>query len=246
MGAGRNTAPPSRGGFSRRSEEAEWLDGADLDGTELAAVLEDLARFNTAMLGHLPILRWLRRAVRDLDPSRPIRLIDAGCGYGDLLRAIRRWADRRGLSVALLGLDLNEQTIGIARAATDPGERIEYQAGDALDFRSGEPADLIVSSLLAHHLGNAELVAFLRWMEETARRGWLVCDLHRHPIPYHVIGFTGRLARLHPMVVRDGQISVTRALDRREWEDRLDAAEIARDTVTVSWFLFRWLIGRLR
>jgi SAM-dependent methyltransferase len=246
MPVSESAAPPSRRNFSTRSIEPEWLDGADLDAAELAVVLEDLARFNTAMLGHFPILRWLRRAVRGLDTSRPIRLVDAGCGYGDLLRAIRRWADRRGLELGLLGLDLNHKTIRIARAATDPGDRIEYQVGDALDFRPREPVDLIVSSLLAHHLGNPALVEFLRWIERTARRGWLVCDLHRHPIPYHVIGFTGRLARLHPMVVHDGQISVMRALDRREWEECLETAGIARDAAAVRWFLFRWLIGRLR
>ena len=240
------TAARSSGRFSARSEEAEWLDGADLDPAALAAVLADLARFNTAMLGHFPILQWLRRAVRDFDPSRPIRLIDAGCGYGDLLRAIRRWADRRGLKLALLGLDLNEETIRIARAATDPRAAIDYEVGDALAFRMDEPIDLVVSSLLAHHLGNSALVDFLRWTEATARRGWLVCDLHRHRIPYHVIGFAGRLARLHPMVVHDGQISVMRALDRRDWEERIAAAGIARETVTMRWFLFRWLIGRLR
>jgi SAM-dependent methyltransferase len=239
------TAPPSRDRFSMRSEKAEWLDGVDLDDAQLAAVLEDLARFNTAMLGHFPILRWLGRAVRGLEP-RPLRLIDAGCGYGDLLRAIRGWADRRGLRLALQGLDLNPETIRIARAATDPGERIDYEVADALDFRSEEPVDLIVSSLLAHHLGNAALVQFLRWMEGTARRGWAICDLHRHRVPYYVIGVTGRFAGLHPMVVHDGQISVMRALDRRDWEEAFVSAGLAREAVDMRWFLFRWLIGRLR
>ena len=240
------TAARSRGAFSRRSEEAEWLDGADLDGAALASVLGDLARFNTAMLGHYPILRWLRRATRDLDPSRPLRLIDAGCGHGDLLRAIRRWADRHRLSIELLGLDLNRETIRIARAATDASARIEFEVADALHFQPREPVDLIVNSLFAHHLTSAAIVDLLRWMEATARRGWLVCDLHRHPLPYHVIGLAGKLWRLHPMVVHDGQISVMRALSRGKWGEHLDAAGIPRQAAAVRWFLFRWLMGRVR
>jgi hypothetical protein len=36
-----------------------------------------------------------------------------------------------------------------------------------------QPPDLIVSSLLAHHLDNARIVELLRFMETHARHGWL-------------------------------------------------------------------------
>lgn len=232
--------------FARRSEAAEWLDGADLDAAELAAVLRDLAWFNTAMLGHAPILSWLDRAARKQGSGEPFRLIDVGCGYGDLLRAVRRWAERRGVTIELLGLDLNAETLRIARAATASRERIEFVVADALNFRPAAPVDFVVNSLVAHHLGGAAIVRLLRWMEETARRGWMISDLHRHPLAYYFIGFAGKLARLHPTVVHDGQISVLRALTRAEWLDQLDAAGMPRDAVTIQWFLCRWLIERLR
>jgi len=238
--------PQLRPDFARRSAAAEWLDRADLDGAELAAVLRDLAWFNAVMLGHTPILAWLCRAVRDRSAGGPLRLIDAGCGSGDLLRAIRRWAERRGLSFELLGLDANAETVRIARAATAPRERIDFAVADVLDVRPAAPVDLIVNSLLAHHLDDAAIARLLGWMEATARHGWLVSDLQRHPLPHRFIGLAGKLARLHPIVVHDGQISVTRALTRAEWLDRLDAAGIPRQAVTVRWFLYRWLIGRLR
>jgi SAM-dependent methyltransferase len=236
----------SRPDFSRRSDATEWLDSADLDGRELALVLRDLACFNAAMLGHYPVLRWLRQVTRDLRPPRPLRLVDAGCGYGDLLRAIRRWADRQGLAIGLLGLDLNPETVRLARTATSAGAGIDFAVADALHYRPAQPVDLIVNSLLAHHLPDDEIVALLRWMETTAQRGWLVCDLQRHPLPYEVIGLAGKLSRLHPKVIEDGRISVTRALTRSEWRERLDAAGIPRSGVTVRWFLCRWLVGRLR
>jgi SAM-dependent methyltransferase len=229
--------------FWRRSEEAEWLDESELDAAVLAAVLRDLARFNRAMLGHWPIMRWLARAT---SPGERLSLIDAGCGYGDLLRAIRRWADRRGLALALSGVDVNPETIRIARAATAERERIEFEVADVLRFRPAQPPDLIVCSLLAHHLSDAAIADLLRWVDRTARRGWLVCDLERHPVPYHVIGLAGRLAPLHPTVIHDGRISVARSLTREEWLERLDAAGISRHRVTVRRFLFRHLIGLLR
>jgi hypothetical protein len=55
----------------------------------------------------------------------------------------------------------------------------------------------------------------------------------------------GKLTRLHPMVIHDGRISVARSLTRGEWNERLAAAGIARDTVKLRWYLFRFVIERL-
>ena len=77
--------------LAHRSDEAEWLDGADLSPADLANVLRDLAAFNGMFLGRYPLLRWLGRAVLTSRSSAPLTLVDVGCGYGDLLRAIRRW-----------------------------------------------------------------------------------------------------------------------------------------------------------
>jgi hypothetical protein len=87
--------------LSRRSAESEWLDGADARPEELALVLRDLARFNGAMLGHWPVIDWLRCATKDARKEEALTLIDVGCGYGDLLRAIRRWARKRDLTIRL-------------------------------------------------------------------------------------------------------------------------------------------------
>ena len=231
--------------LSRRSAETEWLDGADLHPAELALVLRDLARFNGAMLGHRPVLAWLARAVRQAPQGEPLTLIDVGCGYGDLLRAIRRWANRRGLPLRLIGLDLSRTTIDIARAATDAADDIEYRVADVFEFRLDTPIDFVVSSLFTHHLSDAMIVAFLRWMEATARRGWFVYDLQRHVAPYYFIALAGRLMRLHPVVVHDGRISVKRSLTGAEWSARLAEAGLAQ-SVQVRWFLFRFAIGRLR
>ena len=239
------SAQPSRD-LSSRSFEPEWLDGADLDPAELRQVLHDLATFNQTFLGHLQILRWLGKAARAHSGGTPLRLVDIGCGYGDLLRAIRRWARRRGVAIDLVGVDLNPETIRIARAATPDADRIDYEAVDVFKFAEATPVDLMVSSLVTHHFTDGEIVEFLRKMEAMARRGWAISDLQRNRFLYHFIGVASRVGRFHPMITHDGQLSVARSLTRREWQQRITEAGLSASEVSIRWFLFRFLIARLR
>jgi SAM-dependent methyltransferase len=232
--------------LSRRSTESEWLDSADASPDELELVLRDLARFNGAMLGHWPVINWLRTAIKDSPKERTLSLVDVGCGYGDLLRAIRRWARKRGLTIRLIGLDLNRETVRIAQAATDDADEIDYRVMDIFHFAPPVPIDFVVSSLLTHHMSDDLIVQFLQWMEQNARKGWMIYDLQRHPVPFHFIDLMGKLTRLHPMVIHDGRISVARSLTRAEWLARISEAGIAHDAVRLRWFLFRFVIGRLR
>jgi SAM-dependent methyltransferase len=230
--------------FTRRSHEQEWLDRDEIDPAELRAVLRDLARFNTAFFGHSPILRWLGRVLgREKSGSGPT-ILDIGCGYGDLLRAIRRWSNRRNLDLTLLGVDLNPETIRIAREATDDGDQIDFAVMDVFDLPPRRTFDIIVSSLVAHHLNDERLRDFLVLLERSSSQGWLIYDLQRHRLLYEVIGAASRLARLHPMVTKDGQISVMRSLTRKEWTDLIAAAGIELSAVKIRWFLFRFVIER--
>ncbi|MGH6789179.1 MAG: methyltransferase domain-containing protein [Pseudolabrys sp.] len=230
---------------ARRSAQTEILDGR-VETTELAKILRDLARFNGVMMGHRPVLQWLDRAVKSVPADQPLTFVDIGCGYGDLLRAVRGWARKRGRPVKLVGIDLSPQVIEIARGATAAADDIQYQAVDIFEFKPGYPVDFVATSLVTHHLADEMIVRFLRWMEETARRGWVIYDLQRSVVPFYFIALAGVLLRLHPVVVHDGRISVARSLTRAEWERLIVQAGIPRDAVSLRWFMFRFAIGRLR
>jgi 2-polyprenyl-3-methyl-5-hydroxy-6-metoxy-1,4-benzoquinol methylase len=212
---------------------------------DLAKILADLARFNGVMMGHWPVLRWLSRAVRDLPPERPLTLVDIGCGYGDLLRAVRRWADERGRDMRLIGVDLSSQVIEVARNATPAEDKIDYHADDIFEFTPQGPIDFVTTSLVTHHLTDAMIVRFLRWMETYARKGWVIYDLQRSRVPFYFIALAGVLLRLHPVVSYDGRISVARSLTRKEWLARIAEAGIPADAIDLRWFMFRFAIGRM-
>ena len=239
-----NNRPPPVFDRARRGTQTEVLDDP-ISTAALAPILRDLARFNGIMQGHRPVLQWLERAARNIARDQPLTILDIGCGYGDLLRAIDEWAQREGRLVHLIGIDLSTQVTEVARSVTPPGQNIEYQTADIFDF-TPPPLDLVVTSLVTHHLSDAMIERFLRWMEEHAQRGWMIYDLQRSVIPFYFIAVAGVVLRLHPVVVYDGRISVARSLTRREWEARLQAAGIPRETVDLRWFMFRFSIGRFK
>ncbi|AXC49479.1 methyltransferase domain-containing protein [Paracoccus suum] len=232
--------------LSRRSNEPELMDGEDVDYETLRGCLQDLARVNVLSLGHRPtlaLLDTLRHGGR-LPADRPLAVLDVGSGYGDLLRAVDRWAARRGVPVRLTGLDLSPWS---ARAACEvPGsDTIRWETGDVFDYAGR--ADVVVSSLFTHHLDDALVTRFLRWMEDRASVGWFINDLHRHRLSHAAFGPLAAALRMHPFVRHDGPVSIARAFVPEDWRRLIHAAGIPSGEVRIQrWFPFRLCLSRIK
>ncbi|ASY44022.1 MAG: methyltransferase domain-containing protein [Pseudomonadota bacterium] len=223
----------------KRSLADEQMDAADLPANVYAQVLADLDRVNRVTMAARPTLAFLDRAV-----TGPFRLLDVGYGDGGMLRQVARWAKRRGMACELVGIDLNPRSQAVAQARTDPAMAIDYRTGDYAAL-AHEPWDILISSLVTHHMDDAERLAFLRFMEDQARMGWFVNDLHRHGFAYHGYPWLARLLRVHPIVRADGQLSIARSFVAAEWRAMLDAAYIS-DARIARVFPFRLCVSRRR
>jgi len=231
--------------LARRSLEPEWMDTETVAPDDYARCLADLAVVNTVTLARPPTLAFMRRVARGLPPGSRLSVLDVGFGAGDMLRRIARWGARRGLVLELEGVDLDPVSARAAQAATPPELGIVYRTGNVFDEAPGR-VDVVISSLFTHHLGDAEIVAFLRFMEGTARRGWFINDLQRHAFAYHGFALLSRAAGWHRFVQHDGPLSVARSFRREDWGRLLDEAglgEVARVQARVP---FRLCVSRVR
>lgn len=227
--------------WSRRADLAELIDDPSLPADDYAAAMRGLEGVNRLLLANWPTFAFLRRAATGRDR---LSVLDVGSGHGDYLRAIARWAKRRGIRVELTGIDLSPSATAAARAVTPPDLGITFVTGDVFDYRPPTPPDVIVSALFTHHLPDALVERFLAWMEATARVGWHVNDLHRHPLAWAGFSALGAVLRWHPIVRHDGAVSVRRAFSRDDWRARLDAAGVTAD---IRWRpMFRYCLDRLR
>ncbi|MBB5343488.1 methyltransferase domain-containing protein [Tunturibacter empetritectus] len=229
-------SPAFAGGldFTQRADLVELMD-LPCPYEELRACLHDIARVNRLTFAQRPTLGWLEDlVVAHPRSAAPLRVVDVGCGYGDTLRKIDRWAVRRGVAVTLTGIDLNPDAIRAAQEATPPSQQIEWLVGDALADHTQGPIDVVLCSLLTHHLTNAQIVLFLRWMEQTARLGWFIDDLHRKPVPYHLFRLWARFANWHRFVKNDGPVSIRRSFVVEDWQRLCSDAEIGVGNVSIT------------
>lgn len=218
----------------------EHMDDPAVGPAEMALCLRHLAAINRWTAAYRPVRRWLRRFAG----QGRVSLLDVGCGGGDGLRHIAAWAARQGMALSLTGLDRHPAVIAAARAATPPGMAIRYLAGDV--FACEERFDLVTSSLFTHHLDDAEIVRFLGWMEGHAERGWLVSDLHRHPLPAAVVRAAAALLPVSPLVAHDAPVSVGRAFTRDDWTALLRRAGLAQQARIVWRMPFRLSVERCK
>ncbi|OWK29779.1 methyltransferase domain-containing protein [Sphingomonas mucosissima] len=227
--------------LATRRDASELMDADDLDPAVYAAVVADLARVNTVTLAARPTLAFLGRLARGR--SR-LRILDVGFGDGDMLRRIERWSARRGVRVELVGVDLNPRSEAAAREHTPAGSSIRWITGDYAEL-ADQKWDVIISSLVAHHMTQNELIAFLRFMEANAAAGWFVNDLMRHAMAHRGFPLLAWIARWHHIVRHDGTVSIARSFRPAEWGELLAQAGIV-DARVSRVFPFRLCVERRR
>lgn len=233
--------------LSQRSAARELIDDGRADAATIEACLRDLERINRWTAAYRITLEWLEQLLEAHGQVRRLVLLDAGSGHGDMLRRIEKWAARRHLRIDLIGVDLNPHAASAARAATRPGTSIRYVTADIFDLPWTMRPDIVISALFTHHLDDAQLVRFLRWMESRAALGWLINDLHRHLVPYGVARWAPALLNMNRLVREDASVSVARAFKRTDWQRLLQAARLEEAPTTIMWrFPFRYAVGRIK
>lgn len=232
--------------FGRRALTPELMDTEPCDYATFRDCLVDLAAVNRLTFAYRATLIFFERLRREgrLPKDRPLRVLDVGSGYGDPLRVLMRWAERRGLALDITGADLNPFA---ARAAAEAGPSpILWLTADALNL-PGDPPDVVMSSLFCHHLDDDQLVRFIAWSERTARVAWFVNDLHRHPFAYYGFALLSQAMRWHRFVRHDGPVSIARAFEAKDWRRVLAAAGVPEGAARIVWrFPFRLCVERVK
>lgn len=212
------------------------MDDLTLATDALRRNLDELETINTWLGGYAPVTGGLALLRPAFVIGRPLRLADVGCGGGDTLRVVARWARRHQHTVELTGIDANAFMIAYARDKCTDWPEIAFQQLDIFSeaFRR-QTFDVITCSLFCHHFADDELAQLLRQLAGQARLGVIINDLHRHPLAYYSIRWLTRLLGGSHLVQHDAPLSVARAFRRADL-----LAICAQAGVVVQQLRWRW------
>lgn len=206
--------PPRLGARLPGPERMDDL--AALRGDELRGALSGLRTINTWLGGH----RTTRRALDDLasrvELGRRIDVLDVGGGSGDAAPEIIDWARRRGVEARVVVLDLHPDTAREAAVRLHGVAGAEARQGDLFDVDAAS-FDIVHAGLFLHHFDGADAPRALGAMARIARRGVVINDLHRHPVPWALIRWLTLAVSRNEALRFDGPLSVARAFTPDDW-----------------------------
>jgi SAM-dependent methyltransferase len=229
--------------MKQRSSELELMDlgMAYYESAQYEQCLKTLDAINTYLGGDRASFLLCKKLLFE-----PGSILDVGCGSGSsALKFALRYPNAR-----VVGLDVDPHAIAHANKNL---EALRVKSGKALDnvsFVVHDPAkglshmsksfDVVMLSLVAHHIKTSELVVFLRELSQVARRAIIINDLHRSRIAYGLFWLISRFFKSE-IAAYDGLISIKRGFKKSELEGIFRDASFSQDQYTIRWFwAFRW------
>jgi SAM-dependent methyltransferase len=216
-----------------RQRGVEILDDPAIPPNVRERAMADLARSNALFGG----TRSALRALRDVLPRLPARavVLDVGTGLADVPQRVRRAGSRAGVDAALLGLDISEDLLRIARQRLDGA-----LVGNALHLPLRDSSvDLVICSQVLHHFETGDARRLITELHRVAR-GWVVIsDLRRSWFAAGGFWLASSALRFHVVTRLDGMTSVFRGFTPAE------LAQLVRDATGMEPRVRRGLFWRL-
>ncbi|MEX0884527.1 MAG: methyltransferase domain-containing protein, partial [Cyclobacteriaceae bacterium] len=155
--------------FKQRSTQKEWMDDLQCGGKELSQTLRELKTINHWLGGNRVTTNGLKRLLKHQN-QWPVTVADLGCGVGDMIAHMAKWATKNNYPINFIGIDANPNIIALAKEKFYAHKsHVHFMVGDVFEedlFQA--PVDINNFTLFAHHFTNQELVLILYNLKNNA------------------------------------------------------------------------------
>ena len=203
--------------FEKRSQhEEELMDLPDTSAEDFARALTDL-RWSNRKLGGIDGLQQELAAMLKRHGKTSASILDLATGCADIPMALVEWGHAHDIDLHITGIDMHEVSVTEARRLIKNTPAISVEQGDALHLPYPDASfDIVISTQFMHHLDDAQAIQMLREKTRLCRLGWIVNDLHRHPMAWLGIKSVGLFTRKGRVFRNDGPLSVLRGFKPAE------------------------------
>lgn len=224
--------------FSCRSVEEEMMDDFSLGSEVIDPIMDELEVVNKLLGGYQVFFNAFRRmGIKD-----GMVISDWGCGGGDSLRIIAKWARKKNIKLQLIGVDATASAIQYAIDKSRDFPEISFILADVMsDELISNQFNIVISSLFTHHFSDENWIRLIQKMSDCAADYVVINDLHRHWFAYHSIGVLTSVFSKSKMVKNDSKLSVLRSFKRTELEKLLKQGGYNNFSIKWMW-AFRWQI----
>jgi 2-polyprenyl-3-methyl-5-hydroxy-6-metoxy-1,4-benzoquinol methylase len=223
-----------------RSSQKELMDAPVVSKKLLIRNLLELDFLNRRLGGNIITIQGIRQLVRLKD--NPYHIADLGCGSGETLKYIARWAKSQGYTVKLTGIDINKDAIELLNHKCKGYSEITGMVSDYKSFLlSAKNVDIVYCSLFCHHLTDAELAELIRLMKTKARVGFVINDLRRTWLAWFSVRIFTTVLNGSKLARHDGPVSVLRGFTQEELENLLRDQSVLNYSIQRKW-AFRFLV----
>ncbi|WP_313810756.1 methyltransferase domain-containing protein [Glutamicibacter sp.] len=211
------------GALQRDDAAREEMDRPDCDALLLRRTYAQFPLVNRAVSGwRKNYEQFIRPVLRKQGHSR---ILDIGCGGGDIAVNLYRWALADGLQVTVCGIDPDQRAIDFARAAGRrrgiPESVVEFlPVGSSQLAADGERFDVVLSNHLLHHLTPSELQQLMADTEKLCPAVALHSDIRRSRLALVLFGAATLPLAGTSFIRRDGLVSIRRSFTAEELAQR--------------------------
>lgn len=232
---------------SKRSDAPEIMDNFMMEGEILRDALDKIASINRLLGGNKVSLAGVKHLLKTAGTQEEIRILDVGCGNGDMLRVLADYAIKKGLKFKLLGIDANNFTVGHARELSAGYPNITYICADIFEeIQKTESYHIILCTLTLHHFKDAEIVTLLKAFHQKASLGIVINDLQRSAIAYYLFIALCFVFGLNQMSKDDGLVSILRGFKRPDLLAYAKAIPANHFILHWKWaFRYQFIISKL-
>lgn len=225
-----------------RSDELELMDDFKLEGETLRDTLNKLGNINKWLGGNCITVNGAANLLKDKPKDQIYHIIDLGCGHGDMLRLIAKWAKKNGYRLELRGVDANLDAVNYAGELSVDHPNISFQCIDVFSeaFKNMN-CDIMLATLFLHHFKDEEIIKLLEIFQQNTTIAIVINDLQRSKLAYLLFQGLG-LFISNKMVKEDGLTSIKRAFKKDEllrFSNRLQL----KSQIKWRWaFRYQWII----